>query len=601
MHYSHGTLTRFLMYLIFISLVLKNNAESTPHNQTSDFKEQNSEPDTTDTWDSLVKALDVLQSNYFENWPGVWPTAIDWTSAVTGTLIFGALTTFSTSQPKSISTTAVENLINRRFSQLTASFFGQNTLALRMQANDDMLWTVLEWLEGIKFIDEHSSHYSSEIVGDSWYAQQWIPTFAHRARIFWDQASQGWDTTLCDGGMTWNPRLTPYKNAITNELYISASVGMYLYFPGDNDVSPFSVSESNVSVSDLPNKTRDPKFLAAAQDAYHWLVNSNMTDSNGLFVDGFHISGWKSNQTVNKRCDDRNEMVYTYNQGVLLSGLSGLYQATGDRSYLDDGHKLVRNVIAATGWDLENSKPREDAPENIDEPGSRIWYGLGQLGILEEACDFSSACSQDGQTFKGIFFHHLTIFCSPLQNPLQVPEEDSHESPDKISQWHSENCDNYGSWIKLNAMAALGTVNAKGKFGAWWGASANTTLSSTANAVPLPAMAIDYQNNGIPTEWNLDQPDKNRPKKEVDTLRHPSNSESSDLNDRGRGRTIETQTGGLSVLRASWELVDYPGILASRVAKRSNHAKLHIRRTSHSQRDPLCPISSRKFHALRHF
>jgi hypothetical protein len=29
-----------------------------------------------------------------------------------------------------------------------------------------------------------------------------------------------------------------------------------------------------------------------------------------------------------------------------------------------------------------------------------------------------------------------------------------------------------------------------------------------------------------------------------------------DLNDRGRGRTVETQGGGISVLRALWEIVD---------------------------------------------
>ena len=36
----------------------------------------------------------------------------------------------------------------------------------------------------------------------------------------------------------WNPSLGPYKNAVTNELFITASVSMYLYFSGDNDASP---------------------------------------------------------------------------------------------------------------------------------------------------------------------------------------------------------------------------------------------------------------------------------------------------------------------------------------------------------------------------
>ena len=35
-----------------------------------------------------------------------------------------------------------------------------------------------------------------------WHGLQISPMAAHRARIFYDLASTGWDEALCDGGMT---------------------------------------------------------------------------------------------------------------------------------------------------------------------------------------------------------------------------------------------------------------------------------------------------------------------------------------------------------------------------------------------------------------
>jgi hypothetical protein len=35
-----------------------------------------------------------------------------------------------------------------------------------------------------------------------WHGQEFIPTFAHRARIFYDLATRGWDSRLYGGGVT---------------------------------------------------------------------------------------------------------------------------------------------------------------------------------------------------------------------------------------------------------------------------------------------------------------------------------------------------------------------------------------------------------------
>ncbi|KAI9861460.1 MAG: hypothetical protein M1813_005358 [Trichoglossum hirsutum] len=521
------------------------------------------------SFSALISALDVMQK-WFAVWEGVWTESIDWTAAVLGTYVASALSTISASldymPPPADEGEAElwENIINRFFSQLTTFYFGQNSVALRMEAYDDMLWVVLGWLESIKFINFHASlHHAAASSAESflgsdynstaWYGSQFIPAYAHRARVFYDLASRGWDTSLCGGGMIWNPRLLPYKNAITNELYITASIGMYLYFPGDDNSSPFVPLQSNENTdSDIPlpppttntslTEPYDPKYLTAALEAYKWLSTSNMTNDRGLYVDGFHISNFgNGNDTnVNTKCDDRNEMVYTYNQGVLLSGLRGLWESTGAQSYLDEGYQLIESVINATGWTWGVS---------VNDGDTGNWSGLGRNGVLEEACDYWGSCSQDGQTFKGIFFHHLTLYCAPLPSvPLRVGV--TFVANARLAQLHDDHCDSYRDWIVHNARAAYATKNSDGKFGMWWGVPAGSDTPGPNAEPELSSGSIDYRNLGLPVDstWGGRVASQGRNIKAYN-IDH-------DLNDRGRGRTVETQGGGVSVLRAMWEIVD---------------------------------------------
>jgi hypothetical protein len=549
--------------------------------------------------EELHYALETMQSEYFQIWLGKWPTSIDWTGAVLGTLVSASLFSLTrsldyvlppTKQQSNWATIEgekVENEINRYFSQSIAYYFGEDAFQIRLEAYDDMLWVVLGWLESIRFVKLHSNtHYPSEEelglgAGKPWYGNQFVPSFAHRANIFYEIANQGWDNKLCGGGMVWNPRLTPYKNAITNQLYISASIGMYLYFPGDRNPSPFLQSRKQDprvrenGATDSRTRPHDPVYLSNAVQAYDWLKNSNMTNEKGLYVDGFHIAGWSHNGSIGTgNCDVRNEMVYTYNQGVLLSGLRSLWESTGKLEYLEDGHKLVRNVIAATGWRSSTER-------------TRWWSGLGRNGILEEICDSSGTCSQNGQTFKGIFFHHLTLFCEPLPQIPLIPGKTYFADPTSYSL-HAQSCKEYNTWVIWNARAAMSTRDSNGRFGMWWGVP-NWDAGSSPE---IPEGAEDYRNEGLGSEnrwgsgwreglgiipphfgsddWpaaeelsqvehviysssHVDLKKRHESPRDID---FPANSGSTaDLNDRGRGRTVETQGGGVAVLRAFWEFV----------------------------------------------
>jgi hypothetical protein len=380
---------------------------------------------------------------------------------------------------------------------------------------------VLGWLEATQFIEGHSAtHYApDELGGKEWHASQFLPAFAHRARVFYELAEEGWDWRLCGGGMNWNPRLLPYKNAITNQLFISASVGMYLHFPGDENCSPFlsQYDESEPHMDRLfdecdgqSRRRYDPVYLANAINGYEWLKNIGMTNEQGLYVDGFHIGGYRTNHSKTT-CDERNEMVYTYNQGVLLSGLRGLWEATGKISFLEEGHELVCNVIRATGWHSPDLHSTPSFTTHSEKRGKDInrekaalptsWAGLGAGGILQELCDPSGRCSQDGQTFKGIFFHHLTAFCEPLPARPVRPGK-THAAARETAMLHERSCTEYTGWVVHNAQAALRTRDEEGRFGGWWGApDAEVETNSifdkrqTSTDTLLPNGAVDYRNS----------------------------------------------------------------------------------------------------------
>ena len=507
--------------------------------------------------DNLLHAVETMQVDYFDLTLGTWPSAIDWTAAVLGTQVSATLaaiaSTVNYGYAECRDVLYWDNLVNRYFTHITAFYFGEDAFALRNQAYDDMLWVVLGWLENVKFSSLYTKTYwrvQDSSANPAWHGTQLAPQAAHRARIFWELASKGWETSLCGGGMIWNPTLEPYKNAITNELYIAASAAMYIYFPGDNNPSPFS---------GVLYPAHDPKYLDAAKTAYDWLKNSNMTNPFGLYQDGYHVTGWESpDDPGTRKCDDLDSMVYTYNQGVVLSGLKGLWIATNNHSYLDDGHALIQAVVNATGW------PDEE---------STTWSGLGRGGVLEEYCDSIGDCSQDGQTFKGIFFHHLTEFCRPLwDSEREFMDSDGGSGLDQtVYEYHEYMCLQYSSWIERNAQAAVRTKDEEGLFGTWWGQRYPTAYNdSEARLAPLPIPSLphgatDYRNHPEQS-WTGNSNNNSTSRLQSQSQLHrrsnsnqsplqthiSSTSDPADVNNRGRGRTVETQSGGIAVLRAQW-------------------------------------------------
>ena len=258
-----------------------------------------------------------------------------------------------------------------------------------------------------------------------------------------------------------------------------------MYYPGDSNSDPYPTSTYQSSYGNLPSlpalAAHAPLLLDNAKKEYQWFKTHNFTNSQGLIVDGFHIS---SGQTS---CDQRNEMVYTYNQGVMLEGLRDLWEVTGDATYLTDGYAYIKSAMNATGWGAPASQNNQ-------------WSGLGRNGIMEDYCDADGSCSNDAMLFKGIYFHNLDEFCTPLPTDKPLIQGITCVASASLAQQHASTCAGYTPWVQHNAQAAISTRDSSGVIGGWW--SANSVNQSTPRSPPRPYNSTDVWNE----PWVLTQP-----------------------------------------------------------------------------------------------
>lgn len=188
-----------------------------------------------------------------------------------------------------------------------------------LDGNDDDLWAVL----GAISIYRQSAE--ADLLA---YAEN---TFGELTRSYWD--------TTCGGGLWWD-HARSYKNAITNELLLYAA-------------------------TELWSVTHQRRYADWAAREWTWFAESTMMNRDFLVNDG-----------LTKDCKNNLAPTYTYNQGVILGGLVGLYSIDHDPDHLKLAGRIAKAAVAH----------------------------LSSSGILQEAVP---SLSQDGQIFKGIFVFHL--------------------------------------------------------------------------------------------------------------------------------------------------------------------------------------------------
>ncbi|KAF8893379.1 glycoside hydrolase family 76 protein [Infundibulicybe gibba] len=179
------------------------------------------------------------------------------------------------------------------------------------------------------------------------------------ASTIYDIIAGQWDNT-CGGGVWWSTAHT-YKNAVTNELFLLLSASGFLRF-------------------------RNQTYLDNANKVPISLKNTDMRNSAGLYNDGLDTS----------TCSNNGQTTWTYNQGVIASGLAALSVANGDKTLLDQAEITLDATIAH----------------------------LTTINILRESCDDvasgGAVCDQDQQIFKGIWTKHLQYYLDNANDPART-------------------------------------------------------------------------------------------------------------------------------------------------------------------------------------
>lgn len=214
---------------------------------------------------------------------------------------------------------------------------------------------------GYAMSDTYDQNVSGNFINDAgyddegWWALAWLRAYdltgnsrylSMAKTIFSDMSTNGWDTAVCGGGMWWNKAKT-YKNAITNELFLTIAARLHQRTPGDSGSG---------------------SYLDWANREWTWFSNSGMINSANLINDGLTAS-----------CVNNGQTTWTYNQGIILGGLTDLYKITGNSTYLSKAESIANATL------------------------SNLVYSSG---ILREPCE-PSGCGSDGEQFKGLFMRNL--------------------------------------------------------------------------------------------------------------------------------------------------------------------------------------------------
>jgi hypothetical protein len=253
--------------------------------------------------DLAKNAIEVLQSKWGKK--GGWSGAEAWQRCV----IADALITYTLQSNDYTYIDVIESAVQNRSG---------------LSGNDDDMWSSIAALKAF-YLTGDTSYWDSFVMYE--YGQI---------------ATKYWDNT-CEGGVWWDYDKT-YKNAITNELWLTFVMLMY-------------AATGNQAYLDWGNKTWD------------WFRNSGMINTHNLINDGLNPSNCKNN----------GEKTWTYNQGVILSGLANLHQfGSADPSYEAQGSAIAEAVRSPSG-------------------------------ILQEASD---PMSLTAESFKGIYMQNLGYFLS---------------------------------------------------------------------------------------------------------------------------------------------------------------------------------------------
>jgi predicted alpha-1,6-mannanase (GH76 family) len=208
--------------------------------------------------------------------------------------------------------------------------------------------------------DNGSAQFTDQYIDDTgWWGLAWLrayqytgnPAYLETAEYDDNYMSSYWSGS-CGGGLWWSTAETNL-NAVENEVYLELSAALHNVLSGDTT------------------------YLNRATREWAWFSNSGLINSRSLVNDGLNVS----------TCQNNGGATFTYNQGVILTGLAQLSQATGNSSVLSTAGAIANAATA----DLVTN------------------------GILVDPCE-PNGCANDGYSFKGIFERDLGEFARATGN-----------------------------------------------------------------------------------------------------------------------------------------------------------------------------------------
>lgn len=294
---------------------------------------------------NAVDGIEALQTWYREDLDGLYDSTGWWNSAN----CIQVLADFSQIRPDEANELQLGNVLKNTFDRAQSS-----SSPIVLKTFDTFGLVHAQYLDGVAALDHLAPRagfpgFINDYYDDEgWWALALIRShdvtgqqyFLDTAVSIFDDMQTGGNTPC--GGIYWS-KVTPYVNAITNQLYLSVAASLANRHP-DGDT-----------------------YRQIAIDQWEWLKNSGMINENNTFNDG-----------LTEDCRNNGMQVWSYNQGVVLGGLVELAEATEDPSYLQEAHKIAVSAMKV----------------------------LGSTGILrEESCE--PECGGDGSQFKGIFMRNL--------------------------------------------------------------------------------------------------------------------------------------------------------------------------------------------------
>ena len=290
--------------------------------------------------------------------------------------------------------------------------------------------------------------FSGYFDDEAWWGLGWLRahTLTQQERyllraqaIFDDLVNRSWSEHSCGGGCCWQARGIDgntedmahcYKNAITNELFISLGAQLSATYKGRGEPSSSAWAHG------------------WAQKGLRWFVASGMINSSSLVNDG--LDTFPSHPGI---CLNNRRTAYTYNQGVILSALGYLYataagggplfystaRTTMDGPPTSSHAASLPSSSSSSSSSVETRGSTQEASAALDQladsphallqlaariinavwaPNSTLTY-RGSGGVLREVNEaslgpqgtlpdlYSGSPGTDGLQFKSVLIRHL--------------------------------------------------------------------------------------------------------------------------------------------------------------------------------------------------